>query len=228
MDQVVEDKNLKFMTDFVQKYSKDSHEAKQFYYQSKIGFDIDTPEGAAQRKRMLKKYLEGMQWVLFYYYKGSPHWRWYYPYLYAPMISDLGINIVNDFLGSKTITKFETDQNCPENTMPYTPFQQLLCIMPLKSFKLLPPVYRQVPETMLHDYPRTFEVDMNGKMNSWEAIVIIPFVEERKVIEEEKKLFEQGLELSDADKFRNSTAFAYHEYCYDAKAEPRVLPSQLR
>ena len=100
--------------------------------------------------------------------------------------------------------------------------------MPLKSFKLLPPVYRQVPETMLHDYPRTFDVDMNGKMNSWEAIVIIPFVEERKVIEEEKKLFEQGLELSDADKFRNSTAFAYHEYCYDPKAEPKFLPSQLR
>jgi 5'-3' exonuclease len=49
-----------------------------------------TPHGEAKRKKMLKKYLEGTQWVLFYYYKGSQHWRWYYPYHYAPMISDLG------------------------------------------------------------------------------------------------------------------------------------------
>lgn len=38
------------------------------------------------------------------------------------MISDLGINIVQDFLGSTTIEKFEIDFNCPENPHPYTPF----------------------------------------------------------------------------------------------------------
>ena len=47
---------------------------------------------------MLRKYLEGTQWVLYYYYKGAQHWRWYYPYHYAPIISDLGKNIVQDFL----------------------------------------------------------------------------------------------------------------------------------
>lgn len=77
--------------------------------------------------------------MLYYYYRGSVHWRWYYPYHYAPMISDLGINIVQDFLGTTTITEFETDYNCPTNTLPFTPFQQLLCIMPIRSFKLLPP-----------------------------------------------------------------------------------------
>lgn len=82
------------MTEFVKKYSEDAQLAKQFYYQTKVEFDISTDEGAICRKKMLKKYLEGMQWVLFYYYKGAPHWRWYYPYHYAPMISDLGINIV--------------------------------------------------------------------------------------------------------------------------------------
>ena len=72
---------------------------------------------------MLFRYLEGMQWVLYYYYKGAQHWRWYYPYHYAPMISDLGNNIVRDFLeGQTTIQQFKTDVHCNHNPKPYTPF----------------------------------------------------------------------------------------------------------
>jgi 5'-3' exonuclease len=152
LDRKVEDENLKFMTDFVKKYAVDAQEAKQYYYQTKVRIDISTEEGKQQRRKMLKKYLEGMQWVLFYYYKGSPHWRWYYPYHYAPMISDLGIK-VQDFLGTTTIQNFEVDFNCPKNMDPYTPFQQLLCIMPIRSFKLLPKEYGAVPQVMDKDYP---------------------------------------------------------------------------
>jgi 5'-3' exoribonuclease 1 len=110
------------MTKFVNLYNEDIKLAKQYYYKTKVEFDIETEEGQAKKKKMLKKYLEGTQWVLYYYYRGSPHWRWFYPYHYAPMISDLGINIVQDFLGSTTISNFEVDFNCPENPHPYTPF----------------------------------------------------------------------------------------------------------
>jgi 5'-3' exonuclease len=110
------------MTTFVKKYAEDAHLAKQFYYQSKVEIDIDTDTGKLLKNKMLKKYLEGTQWVLYYYYKGAPHWRWFYPYHYAPLISDLGINIVKDFLGNTTITNFEVDYNCPVNSLPYTPF----------------------------------------------------------------------------------------------------------
>jgi len=72
---------------------------------------------------MMKKYLEGIQWVLYYYYRGALHWRWYYPYHYAPLIGDFGINLVKDFLaGVPKISNFEIDYNCPEETEPYTPF----------------------------------------------------------------------------------------------------------
>lgn len=82
-------------------------------------------EGAGKVKlhKLLQRYLEGLQWVLYYYYKGAQHWRWYYPYHYAPMISDLGANIVDAFLdGKNTITEFKTDVHCNANPKPYTPF----------------------------------------------------------------------------------------------------------
>jgi len=55
------------------------------------------------------------------------------------MISDLGANIVSTYLnGQTTIEQFEIDYNCSEVNTPYTPFQQLLSILPAKSAKLLP------------------------------------------------------------------------------------------
>ena len=60
MDEKAETQNLQFMTEFVKIYAEDSKAAKQFYYKTKVNFDTSTPEGQAEKKRMLKKYLEGM------------------------------------------------------------------------------------------------------------------------------------------------------------------------
>ena len=79
-----------------------------------MGFDLETDVGQEKRRGMIKKYLEGLQWVLDYYYKGMPHWRWYYPYHYAPIISDLGSDLVREILSSETVIRDpEVDFNCP-------------------------------------------------------------------------------------------------------------------
>jgi len=111
------------MSEFVTTYSEDGKKAKAAYYQKKLKFNVREEKGKQDLHKMLFRYLEGMQWVMFYYYRGAQHWRWYYPYHYAPMISDLGSDIVNTFLGGKTkIEKFATDTHCSEDKSPYTPF----------------------------------------------------------------------------------------------------------
>jgi 5'-3' exoribonuclease 1 len=182
---------------------------------------------------MLYRYLEGMQWVLFYYYKGAQHWRWYYPYHYAPMISDLGFNIVSDFLGGQnTISSFRVDTNCSEDPKPYTPFQQLLCILPTNSLrKFLPAKYLSLTEGELTEFfPDDFEVDLNGRTLPWEAAILIPFADETLFLEQEKRLFDRGMQLNPEEWKRNTTNFVYPAYFFDGNRihNPQSLQSTLR
>lgn len=206
------------MSVFVKQYQTDANEAKRQYYMAKLDMDVAQPKGKKDLQRLLYRYLEGMQWVLFYYYKGAQHWRWYYPYHYAPMISDLGTDIVDYFLdGQKTITHFRTDTNCSANPKPYTPFQQLLCIFPVKSLRqFLPAGYSEIAEGSLKEFfPDDFDIDLNGRTLPWEACILIPFADEELFLEQEKRLFDRGMQLSKEDWKRNTCSFSFEAYWYD-------------
>ena len=101
--------------------------------------DVETSEGSNERTRMLRCYLFGLQWVLYYYYKGCQHWGFYYNYHYPPMISD--IHNAVQLIGKKEIGNKDFDEWGWENKF-FTPFQQLMTILPPNSIDhLLPHEY---------------------------------------------------------------------------------------
>ncbi|SPP89994.1 blast:5'-3' exoribonuclease 1 [Drosophila guanche] len=65
---------------------------------------------------------------------------------------------------------------------PFLPFEQLLAVLAAASFRLLPAAYHDLmlkPTSPLAEfYPTEFKSDLNGKKHDWEAVVLIPFIDE--------------------------------------------------
>ena len=199
-----EDINQQFNENLVKCYVKNSEEAKAFYYKEKLHIDITTPEGKKEKSKMFNLYLQGLQWVLLYYYQGVKSWRWFYPYNYAPMISDFE-NI--DFNFNEKLDKiFENDKS-----EPYSPFQSLLFILPKTSFDLLPPCYKNFPEQAPEYFPENVDIDYNGKHTPWEAVVLLPFLDEKKVLDLEKQDRKLSKDEEVYDKWGKSFKFLKNE-----------------
>ncbi|QLL34535.1 hypothetical protein HG536_0G03970 [Torulaspora globosa] len=143
---------------------------KDKYYKTKLGFSYDDAEKLTD---LCQNYVEGLQWVLYYYYRGCPSWGWYFHYHYAPRISDLA-------KGLNQIIKFNKGK-------PFTPFQQLMAVLPERSKNLIPTPFRPLmfdEKSPIRDfYPREVELDKNGKTADWEAVVLLSFVDEQRLID---------------------------------------------
>jgi 5'-3' exoribonuclease 1 len=140
----------------------------------------------AGNRDCVKEYLEGVQWVLSYYTSGVPDWTWCYPHYYAPFSEDLA-----DVLSSGY-----THRRYPR-TEPLKPFEQLMCVLPSTSSKLLPyPLCNLLtsPNSPIAEfYPTEFKIDTEGKRNAWESIAILPRVDLAKI----KKAFSSVSEQID-------------------------------
>ncbi|KAK5993415.1 5'-3' exoribonuclease 1 [Cladobotryum mycophilum] len=139
-----------------------------------------------EQKNLCENYVQGLQWVLYYYYKGIASWPWFYGYHYAP--SSLGIGADLNFIKGQ----------------PFKPYEQLMGVLPDRSKKIVPTVYHDLmtnPESPIIDfYPRDFELDMNGKKMEWEAVVKIPFIDEKRLL---TAMAPKNELLSDDEKARN-------------------------
>mmetsp|Transcript_1802 Transcript_1802/g.4476 ORF Transcript_1802/g.4476 Transcript_1802/m.4476 type:complete len:1019 (+) Transcript_1802:196-3252(+) len=162
---------------------------RERYYAEKLNASGDAQAGVV--KDMVRCYVEGVCWVMRYYYDGVASWDWYYPYHYAPFASDirnLGDIKVEFQLGT-----------------PFKPFNQLMGVLPAASKHALPEPYQWLFEDkespLLDFYPKTFGLDLNGKRFAWQAVCLLPFIDEKRLIEVTEQMESK---LTEEEAFRNS------------------------
>ena len=142
---------------------------KKDYYETKLKY----PEAnQSVFKEQAYCYVRAIQWNLHYYYNGCVSWSWYYPHHYAPYISDI-----------KGFTDMDLNFDLGE---PFHPYEQLLAVLPAASKQLLPTAFQRLVDDanspLIEYYPQDFELDLNGKQQSWEAVVLIPFIDEKQLL----------------------------------------------
>ena len=167
---------------------------KDRYYSDKCKADDVAAHGG--REHLFRSYVMGLCWVMKYYYDGckfcefwitkklskqsnnvcvGPSWKWYYPFHYAPFASDL-----------RNIERFEKDVRSFEDSAPFNPVEQLMAVLPSDSKKAIPKEARWLmtdPESPILDfYPTDVPVDPNGKAMPWLWVVLLPFIEEDRLL----------------------------------------------
>lgn len=173
---------------------------RERYYRQKFGVELSDLEF---RKRITKSYIEGIAWVLRYYYQGAPSWQWYYPYHFAPFAVDFSE------LSEMGIT-FSLGE-------PFKPFEQLMGVFPAASRQHIPQTFHDLmtekDSPIIDFYPETFEIDMNGKKMAWQGVALLPFIDEKRLLDAMSTRY-SGLssEEIERNKWGNNTLFVADEH----------------
>jgi 5'-3' exonuclease len=123
-----------------------------------------------------REYMTGMEWTYRYYKRLSRDSTWYYPYLYAPAMSDLANHIATskeDHMNTVQIwkEKYKVPTFIPD-------YVQLLCILPPESVHLIPGKLRGIMTDpnlgCTHMYPRKYPILTFLKTRLWECSPVLP------------------------------------------------------
>jgi len=195
----------------------DSDKYKAKYYSDKLKLLPTASDAKEQRRAIARDYIEGLHWCLQYYHKGCRSWSWYYPHLYAPLSTDL-VDLSSFYEADLVDDEGFGEFSIPEGK-PFTSLTQLLSVLPPSSQQLLPKPYAALMQdnSELSDYyPREFTTDQNGKRQSWEAVINIPFIDENRMFKAVENIDEE--QLSESERRRN-TVGVVREYEYKQSRE---------
>ncbi|KAG9124765.1 5'-3' exoribonuclease 2 [Ceratobasidium sp. 392] len=142
---------------------------KERYYRSKFGIELGDTE---TRKQITTAYMEGLCWVLQYYYQGAPSWTWFYPYHFAPFAADF-----------EDVEHMDIKFNLGA---PFKPYEQLMGVFPAASRVHIPTPFQSLmtdeDSPIIDFYPTEFEIDMNGKKMAWQGVALLPFIDEKRLL----------------------------------------------
>jgi 5'-3' exonuclease len=66
------------------------------------------------------------------------------------------------------------------------------------------------PNSPLREFfPDEFTIDMNGKINPWEGVVLIPFMDQQKLLEAVKSIDTSKLTESERKRSKNTSIILY-------------------
>ena len=151
---------------------------KDRYYAVKMKVSTEREEDMPMLRRLFTSYAEGLAWVMLYYYRGCASWSWYYPFHYAPMAGDL-----------RNLDRFKQSF---ELSAPFTPMGQLMGVLPAASSHCMPEACRELmlnPHSPIADfYPEDFPLDLNGKKYLWQAVALLPWIDEKRLLTELRKV----------------------------------------
>ncbi|CAK7264910.1 5'-3' exoribonuclease 2 [Sporothrix epigloea] len=157
------------------------------YYEQKFHVDAKDVEF---RHSVAHAYVEGLAWVLLYYFQGCPSWEWYYPYHYAPFAADfVGLEKLELHFKKGRISK---------------PFEQLMSVLPAASRHAIPEIFHDLmldeDSEIIDFYPEDFALDLNGKKFAWQGVVLLPFIDMKRLLAAVESRYPL---LSPADRIRN-------------------------
>jgi len=228
---------------FHEKHPTDaSRSYRDYYYQTKLGLSpdkLDRDDTVTMRRAAVRDYLEGLHWVLEYYHNGCPSWSWFFPHLYSPLCTDI-VNI-REFYEDESESETNEEGFASfkfEQTEPFPSLGQLLSVLPPQSATLLPSELGDLmtnPASPIADYyPQEFTTDANGKRQTWEAVVQIPFIDGDQLLGVVNSVIDSASMLSVAERKRNergvSTCFVPEREngATEANFPPLVEPPRQR
>lgn len=127
-------------------------------------------------KAYCNKYLDGLTWVLNYYFNRKFDYFWYFKYSVAPLSTDIYKILLTD-THSDHVKRLQNDSE----QIDISPELQLLCVIPKRSLKVLPNDIQQImtdPEhACIHYFPQDFRLCTFMKKFLWECVPLLPDID---------------------------------------------------
>ncbi|OEH77900.1 5 -3 exoribonuclease [Cyclospora cayetanensis] len=206
------------------------------YYQEK--FHLGALEEVAPFAASVSEvYIRGLQWVLLYYFEGCSSFDWFFPFHYAPLAVDVweAVRLINSRKAQRKrqLAAEGRDEEALEGakdlfppSRPLKPVEQLMAVLPPFSANCLPEAHAKTmlsPLSSIADfYPTKCKYDPNGKRYQWQWVVLLPFIDKRRLLAVSKQL-EKTLSPEEQRRNRLSEAEMHVHESHPLAAEMQQL-----